>query len=101
MAAAKIYVVRNQRDQFLSKQNEWVSGSERHALFRSAHRDVAVNQLFEATLRDFDVRAEVVACRADSRGDPLLDTVSPQAEAGAEDAAEQLDSGEEEGAQPG
>lgn len=90
MTHSKVYVIRNQADHYLSKQGEWVEGRERQSLFRSPHKDVAVNQLFELTLKDITLRGALVRCRVDARGEPLL-------EAGASDE-EDYENGEENGA---
>ncbi len=80
MAGAKVFVVRNQHEQYLNKQNEWVDGTEKHSLFRSPHKDVAINQLFEATMKDIGMRGEVLSCATDAKGDPLINSLEPQIE---------------------
>lgn len=84
MANTRVFVVRNQHDQYLNKQNEWVDGRERQALFRTPYKDAAINQLFEATMKDIGMRGEVVACGTDAKGDPLTNTAAAPAEEMAE-----------------
>jgi hypothetical protein len=70
---ATVFVIRNQSGQFLSKQNEWVDAGQPATLYRTVHRDEAVNTVFEISAKDIYLRAELVACRLDDRGAPALD----------------------------
>lgn len=76
-----IFVIRNQHGLYLSKQQEWIEGREAASLYRTPHRDEAVNAVFEASLRDIAIRAEVVACRLDERNLPRVDEREPSAPA--------------------
>lgn len=69
---SKLFIIRNQHSQYLSKQQEWLDGSDRNALYRTVHRDEAINTVFEVSSRDIHLRAEVLACDADPRGNPLV-----------------------------
>ena len=68
----KLFIIRNQNGQYLSKQQEWLDGGDRNALYRTVHRDEAINTVFEVSSRDIYLRAEALACDADARGNPLL-----------------------------
>jgi hypothetical protein len=68
----KVFVVKNQQGLYLSKQQEWVSGADQHALFRTPHRDEALNTVFEVSSRDIYLRAETVACAVDGKNNPVL-----------------------------
>lgn len=85
----QLFVIRNQNHHYLGRHHEWVDGSHPPALFRTPHRDVAVNELFEVNVKDFALRGEIVACEIDERGYPLVDVRNPIPEAPppAEDAA--------------
>lgn len=72
-----IYVIRNQLDHYLGRHGEWLDGSHVPALFRTEHRDVAVNELVEVNLRDFNLRGEIIACEADSGGYPMVEVLNP------------------------
>ena len=67
-----IFILQNQHGQFLSKDNEWVSGSDANTLFRSPHHDVALNHLIEINAKDYSLRAAVVACELDGKGRPVF-----------------------------
>jgi hypothetical protein len=80
----KVFVVKNQHGLYLSKQQEWISGAERQALFRSQHRDEAINTVFEASSRDIYLRAETLACEVDAKNNPLVDVAQAATDAQAE-----------------
>ena len=72
MTTATVFVIKNQTEQFLSKQQEWVDAGQSQHLFRTAHRDEAINTVFEVSSKDIYLRAEIVACHVDGKGQPLL-----------------------------
>ena len=74
-----VFVVKNQLGQYLSKQQEWVGGADSQALFRTAHRDEAINTVFEVSSRDIYLRAEALACDVDAKGNPIVDAAQPAA----------------------
>ena len=69
---SKLFIIRNQNGQYLSKQQEWLDGNDRNVLYRTVYRDEAINTVFEVSSRDIYLRAEALACDADARGNPLL-----------------------------
>lgn len=69
---ASVFVVKNQLGLFLNKQHEWVDGSDRQSLYRTAHKDEAINTVFEVSSRDIYLRAEALACECDEKGNPLV-----------------------------
>ena len=72
-----LFVIRNQNDHYLGKQHDWVDGHHRPALFRTEHRDVAINELFETNIRDFDLRGEIVPVEVDKHGYPAVEVLNP------------------------
>lgn len=71
MSSATVYVIRNQAGLFLNKQQEWVPARENQSLYRTTHRDEAINTVFEVSSKDIYLRAEAIACGVDSKGQPL------------------------------
>ncbi|WKD49637.1 hypothetical protein [Microbulbifer spongiae] len=67
-----VYVLSNQHQQFLSKSGEWLDGREPSRLFRSEHKDIAINQMFEANTRDVSLRIELLQCDLNNKGQPLI-----------------------------
>ena len=72
MTAATVFVIKNQADLFLNKQGEWVDAAQPATLYRTVHRDEAVNTVFEVSAKDMYLRAEVLACKVDEKGQPAL-----------------------------
>lgn len=70
---SEIYILQNQDKLFLGRQNNWLDGRDLAALYKSAHKDEAINQMFEASSKDYKQRIKVVSCRPNEKGLPLLD----------------------------
>lgn len=85
-----VFVVKNQLGLYLNKQQEWVDGSDNHALYRTVHKDEAINTVFEVSSRDMYLRAETLACECDAKGNPIV-TVAPIADATVLDPVESTD----------
>jgi len=72
MTAATVFVLKNQAGLFLNKQGEWVDAGQPATLYRTVHRDEAVNTVFEISAKDMYLRAEVIACKVDEKGQPAI-----------------------------
>lgn len=68
-----IYIIKNQHGQFISKQKEWLDGSEPKLLFRTKHHDEALNLIFELSLKDIELRANHEICELDDKGQPIVE----------------------------
>ena len=73
---ASVFVVKNQLGLFLNKQQEWVDGRDNHTLYRTAHKDEAINTVFEVSSRDIYLRAEAFGCECDEKGNPLVEVTA-------------------------
>ena len=73
----QLFVIRNQHQHYLGRSHDWVDGSHRPALFRTPHRDVAMNELFEVNVKDFALRGEIIVCEVDERGLPVVEVLNP------------------------
>ncbi|HEY3699225.1 MAG TPA: hypothetical protein VGK97_07830 [Spongiibacteraceae bacterium] len=71
-----VFVIKNQLGLYLNRQQEWVDGSDRYCLFRAAHKDEAINTVFEVSSRDIYLRAETLACEIDDKGNPIVTAVA-------------------------
>lgn len=67
-----VFILQNQHQHYLNKSLEWVSGCETTQLFKTPHRDVALNQLMELNAKDILLRANIVSCELDHSGNPTL-----------------------------
>lgn len=70
---SEIFILQNQDKLFLGKQNIWVDGRDLNTLFKSPHKDEAINQMFEASSKDYKQRIKVVSCPANEKGLPIID----------------------------
>ena len=50
---SELFILQNQDNLFLGKQNNWLDGRDPGALFKTIHKDEAINQMFEASSRDY------------------------------------------------
>lgn len=69
----QIFLLQNQDKLFLSKQKEWVDGRDLASLFKTSHKDEALNQLFEVNAKDFSQRIHLVTCGLKANGLPDID----------------------------
>mgnify|MGYP003342168659 CR=1 FL=1 len=72
-----VFIIRNQVGHYLGRNGEWLDGSHVPGLFRTDHRDVAVNELVEVNLRDFDLRGEIIGCEAEDGEYPVVEVLNP------------------------
>ncbi len=70
-----LFIIRNQNNQFLTRKNDWVDGSEAQALFKTPHHDIALNQLIEINTKHIDLRCELVKCQPNEKGIPVIPTL--------------------------
>ncbi len=70
---SELYILQNQDKLFLGKQNNWVDGRDLNALFKTGYKDEAINQMFEASSKDYRQRIKVIACTANEKGLPVID----------------------------
>ena len=93
-----VFVVRNQDGYFASKKKEWECGREPKVLFRSAHRDEALNMVFELSSKDIYLRAEAISVELDEKKMPVVEVTAPpkpKPEAVLKDEAQQVDLAED------
>jgi hypothetical protein len=69
---ATIFLLQNQHKLLLNKRGEWCDGREASTLYRTVHRDEALNQMVEANSGDYTLRLKILECETNDRGIPLL-----------------------------
>jgi hypothetical protein len=69
---SSVFILRNQQGLFTNRQGEWVNGREASGLFRTAHKDEAINEMFEISAKDPQQRIEIVSVEANSKGIPTI-----------------------------
>src|SRR5690554_369949 len=67
-----IYLLQNQDKLFLGKQKDWLDGRDRNSLFKTVHKDEAVNQCVEVSAKDYLQRITLLSCPVDERGLPVI-----------------------------
>ena len=68
-----IFVIQNQYGHYLNKQSEWVDGRDKRILYRTVHRDEAVNTVFELSSKDVALRAAPLECEVDENNHPKVE----------------------------
>jgi hypothetical protein len=69
---SSVFILRNQHGLFISRQGEWVNGREAAGLFRTTHKDEAINEMFEVSAKDHQQRVEIVSVSTNDKGIPAL-----------------------------
>ena len=92
-----VYLIKNQSEQFLSKNGEWIPPDSPNSLFQTRHKDEAVNQKVEIIVKQPDLRIEVITAECDDKGSPTLKqtTVNNSAFERESDVTEELEVTEE------
>ncbi len=70
---SELFILQNQDKLFLGKQNNWLDGRDLNALFKTVHKDEAINQMFEASSKDYTQRIKVLSCSPNEKGLPVID----------------------------
>lgn len=74
---SSVFVVKNQAGYFATKQKEWECGRDPKLLFRTVHKDEAINMVFELSSKDINLRAEVIAVDQDDKKHPVVEVSAP------------------------
>ena len=72
----KVFVILNQHGHFINKHKEWVDGREPKLLFRSPHKDEAINLVFELSSKDITLRAEAISVELDDNKQPIVEVTN-------------------------
>ncbi len=71
-----LYLLQNQHGYYLKKNHsekkEWDDGRELSALFRTSHKDEAVNMMFETNAQDFSLRITIREYEANAKKHPII-----------------------------
>jgi hypothetical protein len=80
------YVVINQLGQYLNKHKLWISGRDNQLIYRTIHKDEAINQVFEMSSKDIELRARLLIVELDEKSQPIVEP-GPQSDAEIEKAS--------------
>lgn len=72
-----LFILQNQQGYFLKKvgadkQREWIDGQEPQQLFRTMHKDEAVNMLVETNTQDVELRIQVREYDNNGKNQPII-----------------------------
>ncbi|WP_295870862.1 hypothetical protein [uncultured Zhongshania sp.] len=70
---ATVFVIQNQHGHYLNKQLEWVDGRDKRVLYRTVHRDEAINVVFEQSSKNIELRAHPLECETDETANPKVE----------------------------
>ena len=81
-----VFVLCNQHNEYLTKSVEWLGAGDSKTLYRTEHRDEAINQKVELTVKHPELRIKVVKASVANNGRVQIDGAEclPKAEAQAE-----------------
>lgn len=65
---SNVFIIQNQHNCFLDKKGDWVDQAEARSLYRTHHKDEAINVKVEHSVRRPDLRLRVVSCNIDHKG---------------------------------
>jgi len=69
----QIFILQNQDNHFFGKNKEWLDGYDANSLFKTVHKDEAINQMVEISSKDYKQRVKIITCEGDEKGLPLID----------------------------
>jgi len=69
----QVFILQNQYKQLLNRQIEWFDGRDAASLYKTFHKDEALNHMFELNAKDHTQRIEVLTCNVNERGIPVVE----------------------------
>ncbi|NRB40980.1 MAG: hypothetical protein HRU20_21340 [Pseudomonadales bacterium] len=73
MSPKNVFVIRNQIDQYLNKQSQWISGKEAQLLYRSDFHDEALNTLIEVNAKEINLRGKIIEVELGDKKKPIIE----------------------------
>lgn len=81
---SEVYILQNQARLFLGKQKDWLDGRDPGSLYKTPHKDEAINLMFEVSSKDYTQRIHAVSCGVSEKGLPVIpEDIMPEAGSGA------------------
>jgi hypothetical protein len=69
---SQTFILQNHHKLFFGKNKEWVDGYDANAVYKTLHKDEAVNQMFEITSKDYQQRVKVISCELNEKALPII-----------------------------
>jgi hypothetical protein len=67
------FILQNQSKLFFGKSKEWVDGYDANAVYKTLHKDEAINQMVEISAKDYTQRVKILTCEINEKGLPVID----------------------------
>jgi len=67
-----LFILRDAAGNYLTKELIWVRDCTVAELYKTPHKDIALNQLIELNASDITLRAEVFLCKTDEKNNPVI-----------------------------
>lgn len=64
----EVFIIQNHDQTYLGKQGDWTSGCEASQLFRTHHKDEAINMKVEQSVRNPQLRLSIVTGELNDKG---------------------------------
>lgn len=87
----EVFLLKNQHGNFLEKSGEWVNPTQSKSLYRTLHRDEAINQKVELAVKNADLRVEITTGQVGPEGKLVLQHCDIPLEMPAADLAAQAE----------
>lgn len=68
----EVFLLKNQHGNFLEKSGEWVNPTQSKSLYRTLHKDEAINQKVELAVKNADLRVEITTGQVSPEGKLIL-----------------------------
>lgn len=65
---AEVFIIQNHDQTYLSKHGDWIDGSQANQLFRSHHKDEAINIKVEQSVRNPQLRLSIISGQLNEKG---------------------------------
>ena len=72
MPMNQTFILQNQDLRFYGKNKEWLDGYDASSLFKTPHKDEAINQMVEISSKDYTQRVKIITCDTDEKGLPII-----------------------------
>lgn len=67
------FILQNHDNHFFGKNKEWLDGYDASSLYKTIHKDEAINQMVEISSKDYKQRVKIITCDLDEKGLPIID----------------------------
>ena len=66
------YIIQRSDGLYLGKDLDWTANYENNPPYHTEYQDIALNQLIELNAKDINLRAKVISCEIDAKGEIII-----------------------------